>query len=108
MIFYLTDTSVKHDSITFRLATIAYRIVTMVIVPAYSATITAYLAVRIPIIPFRDLKGFVKNGEYRLGVIPTRYPYKYFMVKTIHLIIYCTGWDKFSCANTQFFSYKLP
>ena len=53
----------------------------LVVVAAYSAFLMSSLAVYNPVLPFRDLKGLLNDGSYKLRVVKDSYNYEMFQVR---------------------------
>lgn len=71
-----------HDlkNIHLRIVIITLRIVALLIIPAYGAVITSYLAVQIPRIPFSNLDEFIEDKGYVLAMYRSRFLKYYYGV----------------------------
>lgn len=67
-------------SISFRIICFSLRIMAVFIMFSYNAVIVSYLAIKIPLIPFRNLEGFSKDGRYLLSIPDQSFMHVYFKV----------------------------
>lgn len=77
----------EFNNFNFKILLITFRIVALLILPAYGAVVTSYLAVQIPKIPFRNLDEFItENKGYVLALYRSRFVKYYFEVSNIFFI----------------------
>lgn len=56
------------DQFSLKIMFLLFNIIGLVIVSSFGAVITSFLSVEIPKIPFKDLDGFIRNGQYKLNL----------------------------------------
>jgi hypothetical protein len=60
----------------------------VILLSAYSAALISFLTKKSVVVPFRDLQGLLKDGTYRLGIMPDSAEYEMFEVRYKAVIIY--------------------
>lgn len=70
----------EFDKTYLRIVIFVLRLMAMLIIPAYNAVITSYLAIRKPEIPFTNLEEFIDDGRYLLAMPFQSFTYFYFKV----------------------------
>lgn len=80
LLFFFLGTE-ERENITFRMACFTFRILAFFIIPAFSADLTAYLAIRTINIPFLTAEDFIKNGKFKI-FLRSGFIKNYLLVKT--------------------------
>jgi hypothetical protein len=53
----------------------------VILLAAYSAALISFLTKQSVVMPFRDLHGLLKDGTYKLGIMPDSAEYEMFEVR---------------------------
>ncbi|XP_023708697.1 glutamate receptor ionotropic, delta-2 isoform X2 [Cryptotermes secundus] len=65
-------------SISCRLVFLTAYLTAVILLSAYSAALISFLTKQSVVMPFRDLQGLLKDGTYRLGIMPDSAEYEMF------------------------------
>lgn len=80
----------KLTSLSLSIAYLMPFLTATIIMPIYSAAISAKLTVQLPTVPFTDLESFARDGTYKLGSLNNTFPIKYFRVSNLSASAFTT------------------
>jgi hypothetical protein len=88
VVFCFTGQDFTPKSISCRLVFLTAYLTAVILLSAYSAALISFLTKKSVVMPFRDLQGLLKDGTYRLGIMPDSAEYEMFEVRNKAVIIY--------------------